>query len=446
MKEEKLFGTDGIRGVAYEYPLIEDLIRHLGFVAGRILAKEKGKALIGSDTRESCFDLKKWLIEGLTSTNIDCYDCGIFPTAGISAMVKNKGFDFGIVISASHNPYHDNGIKFFNQNGEKLNEEIEEQIENELKRTKLNLRESNRGEVKEIDLVEDYISFILRGFNEYDFLREPFLVDLANGSAVRIAKKLFEKLGLKALIINDKPDGKNINRDCGSLFVSKLHEKLIKENLDFGFSLDGDADRCLLSLRDGTILDGDYLIYNETTFRKNANLLKKNVVVGTLMTNYGLEVALKREGLELIRTKVGDKYVYEALKRNGAEIGGEPSGHVIFLYRSITGDGLISLLTYLYLAKAKGSIFNLKEGLKLYPQQIINLKVKEKIPLEQIDGYEELNKKAYEMIEGEGRIVLRYSGTEPLLRIMVESKSENNLKKALDYLIKELSKILKKEE
>lgn len=446
MAKEKLFGTDGIRGEAYLYPLLEEFVEKIGFSAGKVLGREKGKVLVGYDTRESCEPIKKWLFCGFTKAGIDAYDCGVVPTPAISAMVKEKGFDFGAVISASHNPYSDNGIKFFSQSGEKLGEDKENEIETFFYETRDLSGFKITGKVFKIDLEEDYINFILKNYSDLNLERRTILLDTANGAAFKIAPKIFSKLGAGVKAINNLPTGKNINENCGSLHADKIGKDLDKYGCEFGFTFDGDADRCLAVLPSGKILDGDYLLYNEALFRKRRGKLKNNLVVGTVMSNYGVEKALAREGISFYRAKVGDKYVYEALKEKGGEIGGEPSGHIIFLDKSLTGDGLITALSYCQNALEKGGIEKLLEGVDMCFQKIVNIKVKKKIPLEDSKDFQGIEAKANEIISGSGRIVLRYSGTEPLLRIMVEAEEEKKLNKAVEFLTEKIKDLLNKEE
>ncbi|MCX7830687.1 MAG: phosphoglucosamine mutase [Acidobacteria bacterium] len=436
-----------MRGEAYTFPLQQEIVQKIGFSAGKILGKEKGRTLVGCDTRESCDDIKEWLFHGLTKSGLDVYDCGVFPTPAVSAMTKEGNFDFGVVISASHNPYTDNGIKFFSQTGEKLNEKEEEEIESliyELKETNVE-KEKNIGKVFRIDLEEDYINYILERFGGLNLEKKTILLDTANGASFKIAPIVFSRLGANVKSINNIPDGKNINLKCGSLYAEELKRDLDKYGCEFGFSFDGDADRCLAVLPSGKILDGDFLLYNEAVLRKKKAKLKNNLVVGTVMSNFGLEKALEKEGISLFRAKVGDKYVYEALKEKGGEIGGEPSGHIIFLDKSPTGDGLITALSYCQNALEKGGMERLLDGIEMCFQKIVNIKVIRKVPLEELNGYKEVEKVAEDMVSGRGRIVLRYSGTEPLLRIMVEADNENILNETVQFLTKKLSSVLNEE-
>lgn len=444
MNKKKLFGTDGIRGVANAFPLVEEFVEKIGFSSGKILGKEKGKVLVGYDTRKSCDEIKRWLFSGLKKSGIKAYDSGVFPTPGISAMVREKNFDFGIVISASHNPYTDNGIKFFSQSGEKLSEEKENEIESciyELKELKY---EKSEGEVVEINLEEDYLNYILRNFEDLNLEKKTILLDTANGASYKIAPKLFWKLNADVKVINNLPTGENINRECGSLFADKIKREIHLYGCEFGFSFDGDADRCLAVLPNGKIIDGDYLLYNEALSRKRKGILKNNLVVGTVMSNYGLEKALEKEKISFIRTNVGDKYVYEAMEEKGGEIGGEPSGHIIFLDKSVTGDGLITALSYCKNSIERGGMERLLEGINMCFQKIVNIRVEKKIPFEEIEGFEETEKKAKDIIKDEGRIVLRYSGTEPLLRIMVEAEKEEKLNETINFLVENLKIALNK--
>lgn len=445
MIREKLFGTDGIRGKANFYPLQKEVVEKIGFSAGKVLGKGKSRVLVGYDTRESCNEIKNWLFTGLVKAKVDVFDCGIFPTPAVSAMVRRKHFDFGAVISASHNPYYDNGIKFFSKSGEKLNEKEEEEIENLIYEIENLDKEKIEGKIETTDLEEKYINWVLNSFDGLNLEKKTILLDTANGASYKIAPKVFWKLGANIKVINNLPDGRNINEKCGSLYANCLKESLEKYGCDFGFTFDGDADRCLAVLPSGKILDGDYLLFNEAVSRKRAGTLKNNIVVGTLMSNYGLEKALSKEKIDLYRTSVGDKYVYEALKEKGGEIGGEPSGHIIFLDKSVTGDGIITALFYCKNGVERGGLDKLAEGIEMCFQKIVNIKVKRKIPLNELNGFNEIEEEAKGMVYNNGRLVLRYSGTEPLLRIMVESEKEEILNQTIHFLTEKLKELLNKE-
>ncbi len=442
---EKLFGTDGIRGEFGTYPLIEEIVVKIALFAGTILSKKGGKLLLGNDTRESCQKIKEWLVKGFSKAGLKSYDCGVFPTPGISAMVKTMEFDFGVVVSASHNPYNDNGIKFFFKNGEKLPDEVEESIEKEIIYSKENILRDETLNYEEIDLKEDYLNVLLKNYKGLELKGKRILLDTANGASYKLAPALFSKLNANVITINNSPDGKNINDNCGSLFAHSLKERAEDCSYDYAFSFDGDADRCILVLPSGEVLDGDYLLYNEAIRRKKENKLAENLVVGTVMSNFGLESALKREGVSFLRAKVGDRYVLDLLKKVGGEIGGEPSGHIIMLDKSSTGDGLLTALTYSSLIEEKIRAENLKNGLEMCHQKIVNLKVKERRNLDEMEEVktllEELNKK----IGDNGRVVLRYSGTELLLRVMVEAKDKKLMEEILNSAVSKLKEIFREE-
>ncbi len=446
MGREKLFGTDGIRGEVNSYPLQKEVVEKIGFAAGKVLGKAKSRVLAGYDTRESCEEIKKWLFTGLSKAKVDVFDCGVFTTPAVSAMVKKKEFDFGVVISASHNPYYDNGIKFFSKSGEKLSENEENEIENLIFEIESLNNDKIEGKIEKIDLEEEYINWVMDFFPDLNLEKKTILLDTANGASYKIAPKVFWKLGADVKVINNTPDGKNINEKCGSLYANLLKESLEKFGCNFGFTFDGDADRCLAVIPSGKILDGDYLLFNEAVLRKKAGTLKNNIVVGTVMSNYGLEKALTREKIDFFRASVGDKYVYNALKEKGGEIGGEPSGHIILLDKSATGDGIITALSYCQNGIKRGGLDKLTEGIEMCFQKIVNIKVKRKVPLNELNGFYEIEEKAKEMVLDNGRIVLRYSGTEPLLRLMVESEKEEILDQTMNFLIENLKELLNKEE
>lgn len=440
--KKKLFGTDGIRGKFDNYPLTEEIITKVAYFTGKKFGKRNGKVLIGYDTRESCEKIKNYLFNGFSLANIISYDCGVFPTPAVASMVKEKGFDFGVVISASHNPYWDNGIKFFKENGEKLNDDVEEEIEEEVLKSKEIPSFISNVRLHQINLDDDYINFLLKNFRDINLGEKRILLDTANGSAFRIAPKLFEKVEVDVITINNSPNGRNINHNCGSLFAESFWQKIRDYKCDIGFTFDGDCDRCLLVLKSGEVLDGDYLLYNEAKRRKQNNSLKNNLVVGTIMSNLGLETALKKEGIRFLRANVGDKYVLDLLKKEDGEIGGEPSGHIVMLDKSTTGDGLLTALTYLTLIEEKGSELKLKQNLTMLHQKIVNIKVKVKKNLEEIAEYHEIIEEGKKLLSDDGRIVLRYSGTEPLLRVMVEAKSKELMEEVLTRIVGSLKSIL----
>jgi phosphoglucosamine mutase len=438
----KLFGTDGIRGVYGEFPLDSATIRIIGFAAGKILGGANSKVLIGSDTRESCGTVKEALIRGLSMAGVASYDAGVFPTPAVAAMVKEKSFDFGAVISASHNPYKDNGIKFFSGSGTKFADSKEEEIEQLIEGSKS--LPANPADMRntEVSFGEDYLNWLVSKVPGLNLRGKKILLDCANGAAYDLAPKLFSRLGAEVITIADRPDGRNINENCGSLHAGDLAKRISSSGADFGFSYDGDADRCLALHPCGNVLDGDNLLYAEAKRRKEEGTLKGNIVVGTVMSNYGLEEALAENGIDFCRANVGDRYVLESLREKSGELGGEPSGHIIFLDMADTGDGLLTSLVYSRLFLQNGGMKDLSSGIVRYSQKMINLKVKEKKDIEGVKEIDGFLSEAGDTIGGDGRIVLRYSGTEPLLRVMIEARSEAVVDKALNKLVADLKSLL----
>jgi phosphoglucosamine mutase len=438
----KLFGTDGIRGVYGEFPLDPATIKIIGYSAGKILGGANSRVLIGCDTRESSGAVKEALIRGFSQAGVASCDAGVFPTPAVAAMVKEKGFDFGAVISASHNPYEDNGIKFFSGGGTKFHDSQEEEIERLIEGSRYVTASSADLKKNEVSFGEDYLNWLLTKFSGLNLRGKKILLDSANGAAYNLAPRLFALLGAEVISIADHPDGRNINENCGSLHAGELAKKISSLGADFGFSYDGDADRCLALHPEGKVLDGDNLLYAEARRRKQAGTLKGNVVVGTVMSNYGLEEALAEEQIDFHRASVGDRYVLEALREKRGELGGEPSGHIIFLDMADTGDGLLTSLVYSRLFLQSEGMKNLAGGIARYAQKMINLKVREKKPIEGVKEIDGFLSQAERTISGEGRIVLRYSGTEPLLRVMIEAKSEAIVDKAINKLVADLKSVL----
>jgi len=431
----RLFGTDGIRGVYGEHPLDGETIRLVGFSVGKIIGSEGARALIGCDTRESSGAVRAELVRGLSQAGVVAFDAGVFPTPAVAAMVKEKGFDFGAVISASHNPYKDNGIKFFSGAGAKFDDSKEEEIEAFIEESRKSPPTGGSAESRTVFFDDDYIKFLLSKFGSLDLKGKKVLLDCANGASYRVAPRLFNRLGTDLAVVADAPDGRNINLGCGSLHAGDLAERVRSSGADFAFSFDGDADRCLALHRDGRVLDGDNLLFAEAKRRKSASALKGNVVVGTVMSNFGLEAALASEKIGFARAGVGDRYVLEELRAKGGELGGEPSGHILFLDLAETGDGLLTALAYSRLFMEPALAEDLSAGITRFCQKMVNLKVREKKPLEGDERIAGFMAEAEEIMSGEGRIVLRYSGTEPLLRVMVEARSEETVDRALDKLV-----------
>ncbi len=424
----KYFGTDGFRGLVNE-----NLTAIHAYKIGEFLAsyyiKECGnkKFVIGRDTRISGYMLESALSAGLNSCGGDAYILGVTTTPSVAFLAKTKGFACGIMISASHNPYYDNGIKLINSSGEKMDESVISLIEayidgdenvNICQKDKLGMTfDYSNGKI-------DYVSHLtnlapnLKGLN--------IGLDLANGSATASAKAVFDTLGATTTIINSNPDGLNINTNCGSTHIEGLAKLIKDKHLDCGFAYDGDADRCLMVDEYGNILSGDHILYIYANYLKEKNELKNNTVVTTVMSNFGLYKALDEKNISYAKTKVGDKYVYEYMKENDCIIGGEQSGHIIFIKHASTGDGILTSLKMLeVMVNTNKKLSELVDGLNIYPQVLINVKVTDKKKAQADPDVVKVVKDVEQELGDTGRILVRESGTEPLVRVMVEAKSQD---------------------
>lgn len=437
----KLFGTDGIRGKANSFPLIPEFIQRLGCTIASLTGEGK-RFLIGKDTRLSSDMIESALISGITACGGVCYSAGVISTPAISLLTKEMGMDFGIVISASHNPAWENGIKFFSSNGEKIPDSLEERLEEELKKeAQISYPDFTKiGYIKRIEkeACDHYIKSIYARFPQLNLERRKIVIDCANGAAVSFAETLFSKLGAEPIMIHHTPNGLNINEGCGSLHPKSCAEKVKEVGAWMGLCFDGDADRVIFIDSEGNILDGDHVLAICAKYMKKEGMLKKNVVVSTIMSNMGLEKFLKNMDIELQRTKVGDRFVWEKMKEVDVTLGGEQSGHIIFSHLSCTGDGAITacmVFSILLQEKIIKPLEYIKEFEKM-PQVLLNVKIKErKDPFSFKEIKDSINE-AERRLEGEGRINVRLSGTEDVVRIMVEAKNEE-LAYELASLIKE---------
>ena len=413
----KYFGTDGFRG-----EFNKTLLEIHAYKIGNFLAQyyKNSKFVIGRDTRISGTNLEDAITSGIIDCGGDAYILGVTTTPSVAFLAKD--FSCGIMISASHNPYYDNGIKLINSKGEKMEEELINKLEEFIDNPKL-IKLENKGNVINYDLGKNkYIEHLYNLAPKNINLKIGF--DLANGSATGV-KELFNKLNYSSIIINDNPDGKNINNNCGSTHMEGLAKLVRDNNLDLGFAYDGDADRCLFVNKNGDILTGDHILYICANYLKSINKLKNNTVVTTVMSNFGLYKALDDKNINYAKTAVGDKYVYEYMKNNDCIIGGEQSGHIIFSDLASTGDGILTSIKILeVLANTNKSIDELILGLNIYPQKLINVRVKDKnIVLNDLDVKASI-KEVEDYLDGSGRILVRPSGTEPLIRVMVEAKDD----------------------
>ncbi len=420
----KYFGTDGIRGKVGEFPITPEFVLKLGWAVGRVLTKgDSGKVVIGKDTRISGYMFESALEAGLSAAGVDVLLLGPMPTPAIAYLTRTLHADAGIVISASHNPFEDNGIKFFSGDGTKLPDEVELAIEAELDKPIEMAPAASLGKARRVvDAPGRYIEFCKSSFpNALDLKGLNIVVDCANGATYHVAASVFRELGAKVVTMADEPDGLNINVNCGSTHPQLLQEAVLVQGADLGIAFDGDGDRVLMVDHEGELVDGDELLYIIAA----ANHAQGNLpgVVGTLMTNLGMERALQQQGIAFERAKVGDRYVMEKMREHGWSLGGEGSGHLICLDCTTTGDGIISALQVLRAMVEQGkSLQALKRGMSKYPQTLINVKLKQKGDVVGRPEVAEAVSRAEEMLGEKGRVLLRPSGTEPLIRVMVEGK------------------------
>jgi len=434
----KIFGTDGVRGVFGKFPLDVKMIRAIAVSAAKVLKKKTSSNLviIGRDTRQSGPEIAEILSSEFSSRGIEVWDVGVIPTPGVSYLVSRYPVNAGIVVSASHNPFTDNGIKFFSHSGTKLSDKIEAEIEKNLFKTSFPTA-ANSGLLKKAkiinkcDLAGEYSKFLEssvvspRGLSDL-----KIVLDCANGATSYIAPEVFRNLGADIVCVNNRPNGKNINCKCGSLHPEKLIADVKKNRADLGIAFDGDGDRVVFVDDKGNVRDGDYIISIAAYCLKKKKLLRNNVVAATVMANLGFFKAMKKCKIDVIKTSVGDRYVFEAMKQNDAVLGGEQSGHIIFREYLPTGDGMLSALkiTEMLLEEGK-TLFNMSSMMEKYPQVLINKKVSSKIPLEKLPDTQNAVLSAEKKLKGDGRVLVRYSGTENLIRVMIEGKDKGIINK-----------------
>ncbi|WP_202709972.1 phosphoglucosamine mutase [Sporosalibacterium faouarense] len=441
----RLFGTDGVRGIANKELTVE-LAYKLGRAGAYVLTKDKKntKIVIGKDTRISGDMLEAALLAGICSVGVDVLSIGIVPTPAVSYLTRKYEADAGVVISASHNPVEYNGIKFFNSKGYKLSDDIENEIEDIVLGEK-EIDFSPVGEeigkkiIKE-EGIKDYTNYIKESI-DVDFTGIKIVVDCGNGAVYEAAPLLLEELGAELEVINDSPDGTNINVKCGSTYPSKVQNLVIETGADVGISFDGDADRLIAVDENGSIVDGDFIMAICGMHLKEQNKLSKNTIVATVMSNLGLDICLKENNIDIVKTTVGDRYVLEEMKDKGYSLGGEQSGHIIFLDYNTTGDGLLTALQLISVIKSSNKkLSELASVMKTLPQVLINAKVdntKKKQYLEDDIINKEIEK-LEEKFKGEGRVLIRPSGTEPLVRVMIEGKDKDEI----TILAEELAKLI----
>ena len=418
-----------MRGKAGHYPLDRETVFKFGKAMGALLQKMNGagqpQVVLGEDTRESGRLISRNLAAGIRSTGTRLFYAGVITTPGVAFLTRHHGFTAGIMVSASHNPYYDNGIKVFSNSGLKLSDAQELEIEQAIEHDQsINGQHPQEDLLPEPEFLREYVAY-LRGIVPVNLPlpKEPLVVDCANGSASRVVPLLLKEIGMQARILNAAPDGCNINLDCGSLYPASMAREAQAAGACLGVAFDGDADRAIFATRDGRVTDGDHVLYAAAPYYDRLQKLNGHTVVGTLMTNLALEHALARCGIGLKRVAVGDRYVLEEMLRSGYNLGGEPSGHIIFADLSLAGDGIITLLQMLRILGETGASFTeAVSGLQQYPQVICNIPVREKPPLESIPEVDRTIEASTRELGGSGRIVVRYSGTEPLARVMVEAQ------------------------
>jgi phosphoglucosamine mutase len=448
---KQLFGTDGIRGIPGTYPLDDRTLERLGFVLGEYLLADppergsaKPRVLIGRDTRESGPHIAQRIARGLCASGADAVSAGVLTTPGVAWLVSREGFSAGVVISASHNPYHDNGVKLISASGMKFPDAIEAEMESAIlaadgraiPATDCKPKLDHAGDERlQRDYLEGLRGALLRGAK---LTGMKMVLDCANGAASDLAPQLFRSLGASVTALHNTPDGRNINRDCGSLHPDKMQKGVAESGAALGVAFDGDADRAIFATASGQLVNGDGVLLALGRYLKSVGALKGPAIVGTTMANLGLERALEKSGLALVRTDVGDRYVLEEMRRSGANFGGEQSGHVLFLDDATTGDGMLTAVKMASLVSIAGPLESLLADLKIFPQKIVNVKVRSKPALESLPEVARALKDAEAALGKSGRVVLRYSGTEPVARVMIEAEREADVSRWTETLARAL--------
>lgn len=436
----KYFGTDGFRGEANVGLTVEHAFKAGRFLGAYFGKEKKARIVIGKDTRRSSYMFEYSLVAGLTASGADVYLLHVTTTPSVSYVVRTEEFDCGIMISASHNPFYDNGIKLINRQGHKMDSEIETQIEEYIDSDGSSLAYATGEYIgRTVDFAAGrnrYIGYLI-SIATRSFKDKKVGLDCSNGSASSIAKNVFDALGAKTFVIHCEPDGTNINKDCGSTHMEPLCKFVVENSLDMGFAYDGDADRCLAVDENGKVVDGDAILYVCGAYMKEHNQLENNTVVTTIMSNLGLYKAFDNAGIDYEKTAVGDKYVSENMMKNGYCLGGEQSGHIIFGKHAATGDGILTSLKIMEaVIEKKSTLASLTRDLKIYPQLLINVKVKDKDAVmgdtEVIRACESVEEK----LAGDGRILLRPSGTELLIRVMVEAQTDEICRECAEKVVK----------
>lgn len=443
----KYFGTDGFRGEANVTLTVEDAYkvgRFLGWYYGQKTKADRCRVVIGKDTRRSSYMFEYSLVSGLTASGADVYLLHVTTTPSVSYVVRTEEFDCGIMISASHNPYYDNGIKVINGRGEKLEEETIEKIESYLDGEMGEIPFAKRDAIgRTVDYAAGrnrYIGYLI-SLATRSFKNMRVGLDCANGSASAIAKNVFDALGAETHVINNTPDGLNINTNCGSTHIGGLQKYVVENHLDVGFAYDGDADRCLAVDSEGKLVDGDKILYVCGKYMKEQDTLVNNTVVTTVMSNFGLYKAFEREGISYEKTAVGDKYVYENMSQNGHCLGGEQSGHIIFSKHATTGDGILTSLNLMeVILEKKETLAKLADEVQIYPQVLKNVRVKDKEAAQADRDVQAEVQKVSDALGDTGRILVRPSGTEPLIRVMVEAPTDEICGKYVAQVVEMIEK------
>jgi phosphoglucosamine mutase len=449
---KRLFGTDGIRGTANQFPITPDIVLRVGQAMGYILRSQPSrnkspKVVIGKDTRISGYMVENALTSGLNSMGVHVELLGPLPTPGIGFITRNMRADAGIVISASHNAFMDNGIKIFGPDGYKIADSMEKQIEALVFDADLNSMLASSTEIGRSKRIDDadgrYVVYAKNSFPlEYTLDGLRIVLDCGNGASYKVAPKIFQELGAETIVLGNTPNGFNINDETGALYPGKVAEAVAQYRADVGISLDGDADRVVMVDDKGKIVNGDHILAVCAIHLKNAGKLANNTIVATQMSNFGLDKLMNQNGIKVVRTDVGDKYVVEEMRRHGHCLGGEQSGHIIFLEHSTTGDGCIAALNVLAVMKStRQRLSQLNERMEDVPQVLINTRVRRREELHKIPGFQSLLSEIESRLAGEGRVFVRFSGTEPVIRVLVEGPSRKTIAKYAE----ELASLLERE-
>jgi phosphoglucosamine mutase len=429
---QRLFGTDGVRGTAGRYPLDPTTVRRLGSAIVRALphGTESPKFLVGRDTRESGSWIESELAHGACGEGATVTSVGVVPTPAVAYLTRAQGYDAGIVISASHNPFEDNGIKVFSGKGEKFTERVEREVEAIIADTSWVANKGEPAHVPHADLVGAYLDHLRTVIPESNALAGfKLAIDCANGATTTVAPQLFSSLGLDIVVIGDQPDGRNINLNCGSTHPELLARAVVERGCSMGVAFDGDGDRAIFVDRGGQIVDGDAVLLMCARQLRSEGRLRGDAIVATVMSNIGLELALQPLGIALLRTAVGDKYVMEEMLKRGVSLGGEQSGHIIFSDYLFTGDGLCTALNVLRTITLTGRpLGDLASDLTRYPQVLLNVRVRERVDLAGVPAVAEAIARVERRVAGHGRVLVRYSGTEPLLRVMLEGRQQDEIR------------------